>query len=726
MVRWCRVFALLGLLVWVWGGLVLGQGEVPGVPGDTYRLFVSGWEDRGTVTVDPSGDLFEDLGLHSYPDTEPPPVVTVTAVEDPGFAFVRWEIGPVGQERASHTEPEQTITMTDGQRQWEAHAVFARLHTLTMGVAQKGAGTTIPQVGEHLYEEGSEVQITAMPEEGLQFVHWEGDVTDPDALTTTVSMDADKTVTAHFVQPHRRLRIYSPVGQGTVAPAPGTYHYPEDAIVDLVATPADGWEFSRWQGAVDDPHSAETTVTMDRNKTLIAYFDEEVPRFSLTVEVDGQGTTVPALGTHTYAVGSTVNVAAFPDDDWEFSHWDGEVDDPQARFSTVMIGDDTTVCAVFTLRQHTISATAGVGGTISPQGEIHVDPGTTKTFSIVADEGYAVDDVVVDGELAGPVSSYTFDDVAGDHVIHALFRAPRASRSFGEGWHLISVPASPGDPHPEAVFASIRDMGWALAIYEWAPGHSFRVPTAVDPGRGYWLHLWDDLRIEVSGVMPTGTYPVALETAGWHIVSTPRWPVRWEMAVFADAAQTKGLAEAISADWVEPYAFYYDPEEEDYRAIALRGTTGAMDPWTGYWLKTRVPGLTFVVPVSKPWTPSTSSSTVALHPTELSVDLQPPVPPRRWGKGPVQLHVDAYPNPVVGGLATFRVAGHAADGVRVHVLDLGGRKVWEADGPGGTLNWNLVDAVGKPVANGVYLYIAEVRIAGRWLPAGFDRLLVTR
>jgi hypothetical protein len=44
------------------------------------------------------------------------------------------------------------------------------------------------------------VNISAAPADGWEFSHWVGDVADTAASTTTVTMDAAKTVTAHFTE----------------------------------------------------------------------------------------------------------------------------------------------------------------------------------------------------------------------------------------------------------------------------------------------------------------------------------------------------------------------------------------------------------------------------------------------------------------------------------------------------------------------------------------------
>jgi len=71
--------------------------------------------------------------------------------------------------------------------------------------------------------------------------------------------------------------------------------------------------------------------------------------------------------------------------------------------------------------QYNIVSTAGEGGTISPRGSVWVPMNTNRTFTITANEGYAIIDVLVDGKSVGAVSSYTFEKVTGRHTIEAKF-----------------------------------------------------------------------------------------------------------------------------------------------------------------------------------------------------------------------------------------------------------------------------------------------------------------
>ena len=62
--------------------------------------------------------------------------------------------------------------------------------------------------------------------------------------------------------------------------------------------------------------------------------------------------------------------------------------------------------------------------------------GESITFTMHPEEGYQVDDVFVDWESVGPVSSYTFDSIDEDHFIHVKFRPEQPpelawQKSFG-------------------------------------------------------------------------------------------------------------------------------------------------------------------------------------------------------------------------------------------------------------------------------------------------------
>jgi hypothetical protein len=70
---------------------------------------------------------------------------------------------------------------------------------------------------------------------------------------------------------------------------------------------------------------------------------------------------------------------------------------------------------------YTITASAGANGSISPSGAVSVTAGGNKTFTFNPDPGYDVDHVTLNGLPIGKLSSYTFNNVRGNHSISVTF-----------------------------------------------------------------------------------------------------------------------------------------------------------------------------------------------------------------------------------------------------------------------------------------------------------------
>ena len=69
-------------------------------------------------------------------------------------------------------------------------------HTLTIIAGSNG--TTSPTAGTSTHEYGAQVQVTATADSGYQFSSWTGDATGS-TNPITITMDADKTITANFI-----------------------------------------------------------------------------------------------------------------------------------------------------------------------------------------------------------------------------------------------------------------------------------------------------------------------------------------------------------------------------------------------------------------------------------------------------------------------------------------------------------------------------------------------
>lgn len=142
--------------------------------------------------------------------------------------------------------------------------------------------------------------------------------------------------------------------------------------------------------------------------------------YDITYHLDG-GTNSPD-NPETYTVEDTFTLKAPTKQGYAFTGWtsDGETEPKLAV--TIPVG--TTGGLVFTahwVEVATIDATAGEHGTIDPSGEVAVPKGENQTFKITPNEGYHINDVLVDGKSVGAVTEYKFENVTEAHKIHATF-----------------------------------------------------------------------------------------------------------------------------------------------------------------------------------------------------------------------------------------------------------------------------------------------------------------
>ena len=92
------------------------------------------------------------------------------------------------------------------------------------------------------------------------------------------------------------------------------------------------------------------------------------------------------------------------------------------------------------------------------------------------------------------------------------------------------------------------------------------------------------------------------------------------------------------------------------------------------------------------------------------------------------LQISCTPNPLKGdGLVTFSVAGEVeVQAIRVKVFDLAGQLIWQNEAAGNMLTWKAEDLAGQPLANGVYLYVVEVKTPEGWKTLEVRKLVILR
>jgi len=260
------------------------------------------------------------------------------------------------------------------------------LFNLTISASPQQGGTVD---GAGSYEEGANVNLSATPNEGYEFVNWT-DGQDTEVSTSAsfqfVMPGSDVSLTANFAElPPDKFTLtleVNPADAGTVS---GAGDYEEGETVTLSATPNEGYEFVNWTDAQDAEVSTEATFdyTMPgEDFTLTANFSEAI--YSLTLEVNpADAGTVSGAGD--YEEGETVTLSATPNEGYEFVNWtdaqDAEVS-TNAAFDYTMPGEDVTLTANFSEVKYslTLEVNPADAGTVSGAGEY--GEGETASLSV--------------------------------------------------------------------------------------------------------------------------------------------------------------------------------------------------------------------------------------------------------------------------------------------------------------------------------------------------------
>jgi hypothetical protein len=244
-------------------------------------------------------------------------------------------------------------------------------------------------------------------------------------------MNADTTVTSTFTLKTYVIAASAKTG-GSISPS-GSITVSHGKPQNFAVSTNSGYSIAdvKVDGASVGTLSSYAFSNVTANHTIEASFSAVPPpppppvtNYTLTITKAGTGsgsvTTNPS-GT-TFSAGTVVTFTAKPNKGSIFEGWSGAYT-VKSTTCTLTINSDTTITATFTIKKHTIRATTGSEGSISPAGTLTVNEGENQAFTITVNEGYKIADVMVDGVSVGAVPSYVFTNVDNDHTIETTFTA---------------------------------------------------------------------------------------------------------------------------------------------------------------------------------------------------------------------------------------------------------------------------------------------------------------
>ncbi len=142
----------------------------------------------------------------------------------------------------------------------------------TLTTTPQGNGTIVANPNFASYACNETVSVRAQPAPGWKFVQWGGAIAGS-ANPATVAMSANRSVTALFEEdPNATFTLdLQSQGNGSITANPLQSAYAKGSQVLLTATPAAGWQFVGWGGALAG-NVNPASILMDDNKTVTALF----------------------------------------------------------------------------------------------------------------------------------------------------------------------------------------------------------------------------------------------------------------------------------------------------------------------------------------------------------------------------------------------------------------------------------------------------------------------
>ncbi len=430
-----------------------------------YELNIETRGEGSVVTELESGETSDGLYENGA-------VVKLTASAADNWVFSHWEGSIDGDENPVSVEMNSDKAIT---------AVFEkRDYPLTVNI--KGEGTVTEEVVQQRttdFPHGTTVQLTAKPANGWTFSHWEGDITGSENPVEIEITEATE-VTAVFEKAFFNLTTQTD-GSGSVTESlqsgdesGGEYEF--ESVVELTATPDDGWSFVRWDGDLDGSTNPQT-ITIDSDKSVTAVFEEDPDFFDLTIQTEGGGSVSVSLQSGnesggSYQDGSTVELSAEPDDEWVFSHWEGDLDGDSST-QTITMDSDKTVTAVFEIREYPLTIHIEGEGTVSEEviqaRTTDYPSGTIVELTATAASGWSF--VGWKGDLSGDENPVQIEISEATEVTAVFEELPPETftiktQTTGEGEITLDPDREEYEEGTEIEVEAVADDGWEFSHWE--------------------------------------------------------------------------------------------------------------------------------------------------------------------------------------------------------------------------------------------------------------------
>ena len=138
--------------------------------------------------------------------------------------------------------------------------------------------------------------------------------------------------------------------------------------------------------------------------------------------------------------------------------------DSNSSYTFDSVKSNQTISVKFKVQTFTISASAGNGGSITPQGINTLNYGTKPIYTITPNTGFVLDSLFVNGLKVDSITSYTFDSVKSNQTISVKFKVQTftITSSAGNGGSISPLGASTFNYATKPIYTITPNTGFVI------------------------------------------------------------------------------------------------------------------------------------------------------------------------------------------------------------------------------------------------------------------------
>ncbi len=376
-----------------------------------------------------NGDSFVGADIQGIRDGADATAIKAFGVD--GYIFKEWQ-----DSKGNKVSTENPLTVTNVTQDSTLYAVFQTGYKVNFYSENNGTISS-GDAYQEVTSGNDALPVTAKGNAGYIFDEWRN--ASGDSITNDNPLIINKVTkdTSLYAIYQAGYKIqFSADENGEVIGTTYQELTPGTTASSVSANANTGYHFDEWRNSAGDSITNDNPLIISKatqDSTLIAVF--EIDTYSVIFETNGNGTIKENAEQTVEHGSSSTEVEAIANDGYQFVKWQDEngnevsTDNP---FTLTNVTQDSTITAVFEIKQYTVKFETDGNGTIKANAEQTVEHGSSSTeVEAIANDGYQF--VKWQDENGNEISTnnpFTLTNVTRDSTIIAVFEIKQYTVKF--------------------------------------------------------------------------------------------------------------------------------------------------------------------------------------------------------------------------------------------------------------------------------------------------------